>query len=133
MRFYGHTICVKRIVFSSKRSNKSQKDKREVTADNESPSKQSTMLKASIDDSADAGGYPIYQAKTRLLKKVCDGSFRLEALRLKEEERPNKTTCHHYDGSKPGSSEARKLKIDRCRRWKCWSYQAPRALATHVL
>ena len=52
------------------------------------------MLKASIDDSADARGVsPIYQAKTKVIEEsIRDGSFRLEALRLKEEERLNKTT-----------------------------------------
>ena len=63
-----------------------------------SPSKRSTLLKANIDDSADERGVsPIYRAKTKILEEsIRQGSFRLETLRLKEEERQlaaaNRTT-----------------------------------------
>lgn len=57
--------------------------------DSDSPNKRNTLIKASIDDTSDKRGVsPIYRAKTLVLEtQIRDGSFRLEALRLKEEER----------------------------------------------
>ena len=83
-----------RVFFETKQQVGERISEKAQQQDNESPSKQSTMLKASIDDSADARGVsPIYQAKTKVIEEsIRDGSFRLEALRLKEEERLNKTT-----------------------------------------